>query len=334
MGKFNEDSRVKIPAILHLTRLGYAFLKKSEMTNVDPDTNIFVEQFSTGISKINNKAYTNKEIKSFISEIRNQLENNDLGKVFYRSLLGDFRCKLIDFENFENNTFNVVTELTYKNDEDEFRPDITILINGMPLVFIEVKKPNNRDGILAERNRINTRFRNLKFKKFINITQLLIFSNNNEYDPDSIEPLEGAYYASPDMEEAKFNYFREEDSKINRCIKPIDESIEKEILRDTNLVSILGSKEYITNKDQNSPTNRILTSLLCKTRLKTILRYGIAYVNMVDNSVNKIEKHVMRYPQLFATLAIENKLNAGGKKGIRAFPNSPGQPKVSCFFSS
>jgi type I restriction enzyme R subunit len=24
----------------------------------------------------------------------------------------------------------------------------------MPLVFIEVKKPNNREGILAERNRI------------------------------------------------------------------------------------------------------------------------------------------------------------------------------------
>jgi type I restriction enzyme R subunit len=28
-----------------------------------------------------------------------------------------------------------------------------MLINGMPLVFIEVKKPNNKDGILAERKR-------------------------------------------------------------------------------------------------------------------------------------------------------------------------------------
>ncbi|MBT3726764.1 hypothetical protein HOG21_03545 [bacterium] len=37
--------------------------------------------------------------------------------------------KLIDFENFENNSFNVVTELTCQNGEDEFRPDITLLIN-------------------------------------------------------------------------------------------------------------------------------------------------------------------------------------------------------------
>jgi type I site-specific restriction-modification system R (restriction) subunit len=42
--------------------------------------------------------------------------------------------------NFENNSFHVVTELTCKNGEDEFRPDITLLINGMPLAFIEVKK--------------------------------------------------------------------------------------------------------------------------------------------------------------------------------------------------
>jgi type I site-specific restriction-modification system R (restriction) subunit len=59
--------------------------------------------------------------------------------------------------------FNVVTELTYKNGDDEFRPDITLLINGMPLAFIEVKKPNNQEGVLAERDRINVRFKNKKF---------------------------------------------------------------------------------------------------------------------------------------------------------------------------
>ena len=83
----------------------------------------------------------------------------------------------------------------------------------MPLVFIEVKKPNNRDGILAERNRINTRFRNPKFRRFVNITQLMVFSNNMEYDDGSPEPLEGAFYASPSYEEPSFNYFREEEKR-------------------------------------------------------------------------------------------------------------------------
>ncbi|HEY5125311.1 MAG TPA: type I restriction endonuclease [Ignavibacteria bacterium] len=314
--KFNEDTRVKIPAIVNLTRLGYTFLPKAKMTNLHRDTNIFFEQFKEGISKINNKNYTDTEIHSFISELNIQLDNNDLGKVFYKSLSGKFPCKLIDFENFDNNLFNVVAELTYKNEEEEFRPDITILINGLPLAFIEVKKPNNKEGILAERNRINARFKNPQFKKFMNITQLLIFSNNQEYDEESITPIQGAFYATPDNEEVKFNCFREEDSSIIWNVPVEDEEIEKQILFDNNLVSIRGTVEYETNKNINTPTNRIITSLLNKNRLKINLKYGIAYVNSIDKIGNRIEKQIMRYPQLFATLAIEGKLKRGIKKGI------------------
>ena len=81
----------------------------------------------------------------------------------------------------------------------------------MPLIFIEVKKPNNRDGILAEHKRILTRFRNKKFLKFVNITQLMVFSNNMEYDDSSPIPIEGAFYATPSYDKSIFNYFREED---------------------------------------------------------------------------------------------------------------------------
>ncbi|WP_249441305.1 type I restriction endonuclease, partial [Escherichia coli] len=46
----------------------------------------------------------------------------------------------MDFDNFNNNSFHVVTELTCENGDEEFRTDIKQLINGMPLSFIEVKK--------------------------------------------------------------------------------------------------------------------------------------------------------------------------------------------------
>lgn len=331
MIKFNENSRVKIPAILHLTRLGYTFLPKSEKKQIHEATNIFIDEFKQGISKINKKEYKDSEINAFIEQISNELENDDLGRVFYKSLLGDFDCKLIDFDNFENNIFNVVTELTYKKDQDEFRPDITVIINGMPLAFIEVKIPNNRDGIIAERKRINARFKNKKFKKFMNITQLLIFSNNNEYDNESIIPIQGAFYASPNLEDVKFNCFREEDFDINNQVKPINEDVEKEILIDTNLVSIFGTNEYMTNKDVKTPTNRILTSLFSKKRLKMLLKYGIAYVDTVQNSVSKIEKQIMRYPQLFATLTIEKKLKNGIKKGIIWHTQGSGKTALSFY---
>ena len=313
---FNEDSRVKIPAIVHLTRLGYTFLPKAKMTNLHCDTNIFIEQFKAGLSKINNKEFTDTEIAAFIAELNIQLDNSDLGKKFYKSLTGDFPCKLIDLDNFENNDFHVVTELTCKNEEEEFRPDITLLINGMPLAFVEVKKPNNREGILAERNRINTRFKNPRFKKFMNINQLLVFSNNQEYDEESVTPIQGAFYATPDPEQVNFNCFREEETFIIHNLPMEDSEIEKQILLDNNIVSILGTSEYDTAKQFNSPTNRVLTSLFTKSRFKTILKYSFAYVNSADKIGNRIEKHIMRYPQLFATLAIEKKLNQGIKKGI------------------
>ena len=83
-----------------------------------------------------------------------------MGQAFYEMLTATSGTKLIDFKDFNNNSFHVVTELPCKNGDEEFRPDITLLINGMPLAFIEVKKPNNRDGIIDERDRINRRFKN------------------------------------------------------------------------------------------------------------------------------------------------------------------------------
>jgi len=309
--KFNEDSRVKIPSILHLTRLGYNYLSLKDAV-IDESTNIFTNIFKSSIKKINEGIEEN-EVNRLFQDVSLLLDNEDLGKAFYERLTEKSGVKLIDFENFENNTFNVVTELTYKKDEEEFRPDIILLINGMPLVFIEVKKPNNKDGVLAERERIYKRFQNKKFRKFVNITQLMVFSNNMEYDDGSPSPIEGAFYASPSYFKPSFNYFREEEKlDLEILLKPEDDAIENTVLKDTNYVGIKHSPEFLTNKNPDSPTNRICTSMFSMDRLKFILQYAIAYVNEKKG----LEKHIMRYPQLFATKAIERELDKGVKNGI------------------
>ncbi|WGO83886.1 type I restriction endonuclease subunit R [Arsenophonus apicola] len=309
--KFTEDTRVKIPTILHLTRLGYSYLSLKGQS-WDKETNIFPEIFKTSIARIN--ANTNPDdIVRLLKDVILLLDNEDLGRAFFEKLTDRSNIKLIDFENFNNNSFHVVTELTYENGDEEFRPDITLLINGMPLVFIEVKKPNNREGIFAERNRINERFQNPKFKRFANITQFMIFSNNMEYDDSDPELIQGAFYASSSYHKLEFNYFREEELfNLTALLKPLMDSDELAVLKDNNLEVIRTSPEFQTNKDHNRPTNRICTSLLNKDRLAFILRYALAYVVEPDG----IQKHIMRYPQLFATKAIERKLNEKVKKGI------------------
>lgn len=308
---FNEDSRVKIPSILHLTRLGYSYLSLKG-ASWDESTNIFPALFRESVCKINPRASAD-DIDRLLQEITLLLGNEDLGKAFYERLTQTSGLKLIDFENFDSNSFHVVTELTCKNGDDEFRPDITLLINGMPLVFIEVKKPNNRDGILAERNRINSRFKNPKFRRFVNITQLMVFSNNMEYDDSSPEPLEGAFYATPANDDASFNYFREEEKlDLATLLAPEDEETEDFILADTNLTSIKHSPEFSTNKNPETPTNHLSTSLFSRERLKFLLRFAFAYVK----GESSYEKHIMRYPQVFATKEIVRFLKAGIRKGI------------------
>lgn len=309
--KFNEDSRVKIPAILHLMRLGYKYLSLKGQS-WDLDTNIFPGVFTTSIGKIN-PGIEDAEAGRLLEDVKLLLDNEDLGKAFFERLSERSNTKLVDFENFNNNTFHVVTELTCQNGDEEFRPDITLLINGMPLVFIEVKKPNNREGILAERDRINKRFQNPKFKRFANITQFMIFSNNMEYDDGDPEPVQGAFYASSSYHKPVFNYFREEEIlNLTALLKQVSDDDELKVLKDNNLEVIRSNPEFQTNKQPERPTNRICTSLLSRERLAFILRYALAYVSESDG----LQKHIMRYPQLFATKAIERKLSEGVKKGI------------------
>ncbi len=307
---FNENTRVKIPALIHLERLGYKYLSLKTST-WDKDTNIFTGILDQSLSRLNPEAGP-EELEIFKRKSLATLDNDDLGKVFFSNLISQNGLKLIDFENFENNTFNCVTELEFEKGLDAFRPDITLLINGLPLVFIEVKKPNNKEGIIAERNRINTRLANKNFKKIINLTQFMIFSNNMEYDTENLTPIQGAFYATTSHKKASFNCFREEtidfmDSKLLGY-----DADEDFILNDTNLLTIKHSPEFETNKSPNTPTNKILSSMVSKERLAFILQYGITYAQSFDG----IEKHIMRYPQVFASLAIRKKISAGQKKGI------------------
>ncbi|QFJ53380.1 type I restriction endonuclease [Pseudobutyrivibrio xylanivorans] len=333
----NEDSRVKIPALVHFTRLGYTYksLKESD-GKYDEDTNIFIGSFRDGINNINGTNISEQEAKDIIADLKDTLNQEDLGQGFYTYLKKGYKgLKLIDFDSIDGfkNIYEVVTEFTCKNGSEEFRPDITVLVNGMPLVFIEVKKPNNKNGIQAEYERINKRFANKKFRRFANITQFMIFSNNSEYDDTEVIPLEGAFYSTTDYKKLFFSHFREEDSSIFDNISEIDVDVEKKILKDNNLFSIKGSGEYDTNMSSTTPTNRIITSMLSHERFMMLLKYAICFVDKVDpdTGIRRLEKHIMRYPQLFATKAIEKKLDDGVKKGVIWHTQGSGKTELAFY---
>ena len=324
MSDFNENTRVQVPAALHLCKLGYTYLDDNDIMVYDRKTNILPDVFLRSVKHINPNA-SGEEISTLFSKIVNISNNEDLGREFYALLSSNCGIKLIDFDHPENNEWHVTTEFTCHNDEtdDEFRPDITCFINGMPLAFIEVKKPNNHEGILAERDRINVRMSKKCFRSFFNITQLMIFSNNQEYDNICRVPIQGAFYCCASLSKAFFNVFREEDKTFvsQYPYLPITDDIENKVLKHRNCIVIKNLNEYHTNKQVDTPTNRILTSMLSKERILFLLRYGFAYVEkkveLEDGTMGTVlQKHVMRYQQLFASYAIRRTLGRGIKSGI------------------
>lgn len=264
------------------------------------------------------------------SHIKQELDYDDLGRSFYKRLTSVSPIKLIDFDTPSNNVFHCTGEFTCRRDGEEFRPDITLFVNGLPLVFLEVKKPNNKGGMIAESNRMNNiRFPNKKFRRFINITQLVIFSNNKEYDTlGGIVPVDGAFYCTGSKGKAFFNCFREE-NKGGEAVAPyiknfpykdINPEVEKRILSDFNCQVIHTAPEYQTNLQFNTPTNRIITSMCSIERLLFLLKYGIAYVKEekeVDGVIeSRDEKHIMRYQQMFAALTVREKIKNGETSGV------------------
>ena len=97
--KPTEDTRVKLPALFHTTRLGYNYISLKDYLHdgkkIDAETNIFLDIFQSAISDINKTAYdmaSAELILEFLSQalgtektvhkLSDSLSNEDLGRKF------------------------------------------------------------------------------------------------------------------------------------------------------------------------------------------------------------------------------------------------------------
>lgn len=111
MTKFNEDTRVKIPSILHLCRLGYEYLSLKG-AKWDLDTNIFTDIFKKSIIRIN-PDFDEDQTERLLQDTSLLLDNEDLGKAFYEKLISNSGVKLIDFEHIFTQKYDFSVVLKY-----------------------------------------------------------------------------------------------------------------------------------------------------------------------------------------------------------------------------
>ena len=336
---FNELSRVQLPAVLHLIKLGYKYLSyKENKDRLDSDNNIVVPIFKKQFLNLNPEA-NEEDFEKEYQDIKLELNFDDLGRSFFNRLQGqgNSQYRLIDWENFDNNSFHMAIEVPCINGEEEFRPDITIFINGLPLTYIEVKQPNairnGMTGMKSEFERMGTRFKNKKYRAFHNITQLIAFSDNMDYADDDGQQMQGSYYATTSLNKAVFNSMHEE--RYGELVDQIGTVSEEDIdyvLKDANKIVLKNTAEFKSNCDANTPLNRFLTSIYTKDRLAFFLHFGIVYVDATTKDGKPtIQKHIMRYPQYFATRKISEKINEGMKKGVIWHTQGSGKTALAYF---
>ena len=342
MRHFNEDTRVKIPATLQFIKIGYNYqsINKATQTGViDFNTKIFTDRFHASMEKVNGRKFTQEEIMGLIKEIHNLIRNNDLGRAFYSRLTDvTAEVKLIDFDNLDNNDFAVVDELPYTIEKDtndgSFRPDINILINGMPLAFLEVKKPNNEGTIQAEFDRmLNKRLIKAAYKKHFNMLQFVSFSNNMEYeDADNISPeliKAGSFYTTPNGKNTSFSFFREDVKNYHNDYpyKALTDEYCRDIIKDLGYdPAVFDTDEFQTANNVNEPCNQFVTSVFDKERILFFIKYGMLYL---DGKVP--QKHIMRYPQFFATRLVIKRLENGDKRGIIWHTQGSGKTELAMY---
>ena len=335
---FSELTRVQIPAALHLMRMGYTYLSRNskEIEERDPDTNILVSVFKEQFLTFNNYL-TDEDFERELANIKLELDQNDLGRSFFKRIQGQEGAVYIDWENPEANTFHLALEVTFQNGQDEFRPDIVVFINGLPLSYIEVKQPNairdGKTGIQSEQDRTRYRFENRKFRRFNNITQLIALSDNLPYISGQGQQKQGSYYGSNAYSKTKFNAFKEErEVDFLNSIEPLREEQIDFVLEDVKRFALKSQPEFTTNLQPDTPCNTFLSSLYQKERLLFMLRFGLVYVEEESKEGQiQLQKHVMRYPQYFATRAIEETIAKGVKKGVIWHTQGSGKTALAYF---
>lgn len=273
---FNERPESQDRALKQLQAMGYQYIPRAEaehkrgrLSNVlFPD--VMREFLSSQSFRYRGKlsAFSEQSIFTTIRDFDAPLERGLMfaSKTIYDSLQFGKSCEeklfdggqqsfdisYIDWENPDNNIWQVTDEFSVERLNGKFaRPDIVILVNGIPLVVIECKK----SSVNAEEG-VKQNIRNWQpdyIPQLFKFAQLVIAMNPNEVK-----------YGTAGTQQEFYCKWVEED-------KEWQEEAAKRYVNDS----------HITEQD------RVIVSLLSKQRLLNLIRFYILY----DNGVKKIARY-------------------------------------------
>ncbi len=222
--------------------------------------------------------YSAKDIETANYELYRKIRNGIKVNV-RRNGKADFDfVKLVDFRQPENNTFTAVSQMWIMGNVYWRRPDVLVFINGMPMVFIELK-----NSIVKVKEAYNDNLTNYKkdIPNLFAFNQICVLSNG-------IETRLGAYCAT-------YEYFFEW-LKVESEKEKVDRNELKEV-----------------SKAENSSIKYFIDGLLNKSNLVDYIENFILF----QNGGNKIIAKNHQYLGVNNLIeALKNRQDLQGKLGV------------------
>jgi type I restriction enzyme R subunit len=134
----DKPERASYGDVLLIERLRKAIAKPNPTINADTRTDALSQLLQTQTPSL---IAENRRLHRFLVEgVPVQVRRDD------GTITGD-QVRLIDFDDLDGNDWLAVNQYTVIENKANRRPDVVIVVNGMPLGVVELKNPGDENAI-------------------------------------------------------------------------------------------------------------------------------------------------------------------------------------------
>lgn len=213
---YQSEAQLEKEFITQLQKQGYEYIDLSKINNKDHEEWL-INNLRTQTQKLNNTQFSDREWKElFNTYIVNDSDNvEDASKKIQQDYIyslkkddgSEINVYLINKKDIHKNSLQVINQYTNNSGKYENRYDVTILVNGLPLIQIELK----RRGIALKEafNQIN-RYKNESYNfSLFKYIQIFVISNgtSTKYYSNTVRYLHIKELSNQDVKSKTSNSF-------------------------------------------------------------------------------------------------------------------------------
>ncbi len=213
---YQSEAQLEKEFISQLQKQGYEYIDLSKINNEDHEEWL-INNLRSQIQKLNNTQFSDREWKEiFNTYIANDSDNvEDASKKIQQDYIyslkrdngSEINVYLINKKDIHKNSLQVINQYINNSGKYENRYDVTILVNGLPLIQLELKR---RGVALKEAfNQIN-RYKNESYNSSLfKYIQIFVISNgtNTKYYSNTVRYLHIKELSNQDVKSKTSNSF-------------------------------------------------------------------------------------------------------------------------------